>query len=361
MEDKVAALEAKNEQAVHENENLRDLLSRLQNENVMLKQSSFTFSVPKASTSNPADQSRKPFSTDVAFTPVSPARSTAPSPPLTKATNLLDWSSLTSFDPNVLNLLDDSPQTTATDGAMNMEFGFGGSTGLTSNAPYKAIASNPMFMSFASTFDSFSQPANDSSSNTTNNNSFNFDMSGLSTWPTPSSQASDRLNPLDDLFSGFGNSPIDYSFMNRSRTSASPVAHTNGPQKGESSASSSPSSIASDPLFGSNAATHSSNSDSEMAHDENTCPKTKAELQQRIAQSGLSPFAPSAVRKSSDQSFGSMVTCAGSSFPKTQQSDRNIEVLSAWRSITSNPKFKVGSYHLYILSFTYLSALRMWT
>jgi AP-1-like factor len=35
-----------------------------------------------------------------------------------------------------------------------------------------------------------------------------------------------------------------------------------------------------------------------------------------------------------------MVMCKGSSFPKTERNDRNIEVLAAWRSITSNPQFK---------------------
>ena len=32
-------------------------------------------------------------------------------------------------------------------------------------------------------------------------------------------------------------------------------------------------------------------------------------------------------------------------FPRTEQSDKNIEVLSAWRSITSNPHFKVGLFN----------------
>jgi len=35
-----------------------------------------------------------------------------------------------------------------------------------------------------------------------------------------------------------------------------------------------------------------------------------------------------------------IVSCAGTYLPKTQQNDRNIEVLSAWQTITSNPKFK---------------------
>ena len=45
------------------------------------------------------------------------------------------------------------------------------------------------------------------------------------------------------------------------------------------------------------------------------------------------------VRKMTDGA-GSMVMCKGSSFPKTEKSDRNIEVLTAWRTITSNPQFK---------------------
>ena len=48
------------------------------------------------------------------------------------------------------------------------------------------------------------------------------------------------------------------------------------------------------------------------------------------------------VKKGSDPLLGGpMVMCKGSSFPKTEQSDKNIEVLTAWRSITSDPQFKV--------------------
>ena len=45
----MAQLEAKTETQAAENENLRDLLGRLQNENVVLKQATFTFSVPPPS------------------------------------------------------------------------------------------------------------------------------------------------------------------------------------------------------------------------------------------------------------------------------------------------------------------------
>ncbi|KZT42749.1 hypothetical protein SISSUDRAFT_844426 [Sistotremastrum suecicum HHB10207 ss-3] len=53
LEDRVAALESRNESTQAENENLRDLLQRLQSENLLLKRSAFTFTVPPGSTSVP--------------------------------------------------------------------------------------------------------------------------------------------------------------------------------------------------------------------------------------------------------------------------------------------------------------------
>ncbi|KAF9014916.1 hypothetical protein BDQ17DRAFT_1418052 [Cyathus striatus] len=392
LEDKVAALEAKNEQALHENENLRDLLNRLQNENVILKQSSFTFSMPKApgveqnsipnsmATQSPSFSSVSPPSRQSSA--VSPSASNQASP---KPTNPIDWSSLTSFDPNVLNLLDDSPQPTATEGAMHMDFGFGeSSTGLASNAPYTTIASNPMFMSFAHTFDTLSQPLAESispgssSSNGTGNgvagnngngngnisNVFNFDINSLSTWSSPPGSVQETTS-LDDLFAGWGaTSSVDLPpYLTPSQSSISPVAHhsdvssvfkntnssSNTPlttsnveaRSPATSSSSSPSSSVSDPSY--NSPRESSTSDSDALSCTGTgCPKTKTELTQRINSEGPSPFAPSStpLKKSTDNVLGTMITCAGSSFPKTQKSDKNVEVLSAWRSITQNPNFK---------------------
>jgi len=60
LEDKVAQLEAKTETQAAENDNLRDMLSRLQNENVVLKQATFTFSVPSSSNPAPAAHNRGP-------------------------------------------------------------------------------------------------------------------------------------------------------------------------------------------------------------------------------------------------------------------------------------------------------------
>jgi len=51
-------------------------------------------------------------------------------------------------------------------------------------------------------------------------------------------------------------------------------------------------------------------------------------------------FAPPPIQKNQDQVLGPMITCAGSSFPKTEKNDQNVEVLTAWKTIRSDPKFK---------------------
>ena len=37
-----------------------------------------------------------------------------------------------------------------------------------------------------------------------------------------------------------------------------------------------------------------------------------------------------------------MIMCKGATFPMTEKSDSNIEVLTAWRTITSHPDFKAS-------------------
>ncbi|KAF6765923.1 hypothetical protein DFP72DRAFT_1213 [Ephemerocybe angulata] len=343
LEDKVAQLEAKNEETTHENENLRDLLTRLQTENVMLKQGQFTFSMPR--------DTIQPYSADGATFPQdmpSSTRSSFAAPPSIpdKSANPLDWSSLTSFDPSRLNLLDDAPQsqTTATDSAMNLDFGFGPS-GLASTAPFTTLASNPMFMSFASTYDNTTPSSTDSPNMPTSNHSNqgfnNFEMNPLTTWSTAQTG---HEGSFDDLLQGYlgPSNSMDFSFLT---SPISPVTHHISPTAGigssrPHSSTSSPSSSSTDPLF--------TPKDSPPRHDfegnGDQCPKTKAELVKRIEESGPSPFAPAcspAVRKAIDGTMGSMISCEGAtSFPKTQKNENNIEVLSAWRSITSNPKFK---------------------
>ncbi|OCH84766.1 hypothetical protein OBBRIDRAFT_808003 [Obba rivulosa] len=391
LEDKVAALEAKNQLTETENENLRDLLQRLQNENMMLKQAAFTFSVPRDDNGQSANTSFSSTQFNFSTPGAGPSRSQQPPPPPQPAIN---FNSLISFDPNMLNM--DEP-----DNNMNVDpFSFGQNN---SAGGYKTIASNPMFMSFAepSPWDGPSfgvTPLSDSSSNNgSGKNSFEltpFDSwSPSQSWSPP--DGTNGLETLDQIFGGgaFGTTSgnVDFAALAASPPSSiSPVSHasirtTSGtssnagtPQSGSSPNSSPPSSGA-----------------SPAAHNHQECPRTKEEVSKMIQDQGPSQFAPSPLansvsansafssplsgpssshshnpnsynsnsngsgesanggdeqcamplapllRKGTMDNDGSpIVMCKGSSFPKTEKSDKNVEVLAAWRSITSNPQFK---------------------
>jgi AP-1-like factor len=245
----------------------------------------------------------------------------------------------------MLSLLDDTPQQTATDGAMQMDFGFGENTRFAGPNTYTTIASNPMFTSFASAFDTTPPaPAAESSSSVFNN----FDMGALSAWSTPNPDN----GAFDDLFGGFvGNNSIDYNAFNDlvgvPGSSISPVAHhaslsNNAAGRSPANSTTSSSSMSSDPLFNTPRESSSSESDTEWASKE--CPKTQSEMRSHLSKSDPSPFAPEPaplVRKA-DSVFGPTVMCEGSAFPQTEQSEKNLEILTAWRTVTSNPEFRVS-------------------
>ncbi|KAG8875904.1 hypothetical protein FRB97_004640 [Tulasnella sp. 331] len=78
LEDQVAALEEKSAGQLQENENLRDLLGRLQNENLMLKQSAFTFNMQRTTGAAAANTTNNNTSTQHTGSRTTP--STLPSP-----------------------------------------------------------------------------------------------------------------------------------------------------------------------------------------------------------------------------------------------------------------------------------------
>ena len=264
-----------------------------------------------------------------------------------------DFGSLIPFDPAVLNTLDDTyTSASASDDAMNLDFGFGKPNRQTFNI----LASDPAYMSFAEP----SPP--DSTSVQTPMNTINpFDFSALDQWSRsgPRSDSGENMQTFDELFGGSSNflspsSGIDFAELMKKSPSlmaSSPVSHTN-PKGDRSGASNADSSL-----------TSSSTNSPETAHNtgEGGCPKTKEQLLETINKGGLSSFVmdspgssnssaqcetgPIPFLKKSANKEAPMVMCRGSSFPKTEQNDKNIEVLSAWRSITSNPQFKVGVFY----------------
>lgn len=370
LEDKVAELEAKNMSAETENQHLKELLKRLQDENVSLRNTSFTFTVPR--NGEPSDGSFNSAVPSFATSPSSVFASTShlPSPSSSGPTKAvtpqsssldtppsfpgdIDFGSLTALDPSsTMSLLDDS------DAIMSYDFGSG--QFVPSNTPYKTIASAPMFMSFADpivpetpTSKSLAQSPGSSSSSP-------YDVTfGQWTGQTTSQEGNSHAGSIEELFGGhmFANqSPIDFSVLIKSPATSSistagstmsPVTHqsihpsTAGP-------SSNPS-----PVF------ESSNASSPSAlHSASDCPKTRAQMEQHIQAEGSSIFAPPPPQEKEPrtQAFrapagadGPMIMCKGATFPMTEKSDNNIEVLTAWRTITSYPDFKAsvsGSPHL---------------
>lgn len=390
----MAALEDVNRETLSENENLRDLLSRLQEENTMLKQTAFTFSVPRsgggggasADVSSSAGAQSAFGQAGPSTAPAAPAPQSQPAP--AQPTADIDWANLTTFDPSALNMLDEPAD-------VNMDFAAPG----TARSPYKTIASNPMYMSFAEPFGGWdatlaginatpgTQPNSQPGSNAPSHQN-SFDINSFGSWTGGGGGSFEEL---------FGMQSMDMGGLVPSPSQISPVAHTGvnarpGLTTGASSSSGSSSSSSSSPgpfafTSGGNRSpgaqsllslsselssppsssaagspsTSANGGNTGAQHNSGSCPRTKADFAAHIANTISSPFAPdlprpgtasnkgspregvsSAIKKTAgDGKDGGQISCQGSVFPKTEKSERNVEVLQAWRSITSNPQFKV--------------------
>jgi len=346
----VAELEAKNEATQHDNENLRSMLSRLQSENMSLKQSSFTFSVQKnaetpSSDNNPPSHSISPTGSVISSNTISP-----------KVSNPLDWSSLSSFDPSILNILDDNvTQPTATDSAMQMSFGFGTATGLPPDLSYTTIAENKTYMTPASIFDNLNNTPNQTSvtagvypnSNANENSTtFNqFDLNSLSSWPGTSANLSSNSDPIfDDPYSVYLSTLTGQEFAPlRSTPSLSPVTHQTTPSslmaRSSSVASSlSPAVLGADSLFTPPADSPRTDPDSSTSGETpeltGQVPKSRTQCLKAIADGGNSMFAPP-LQKSDDVA---MIECIGS------VTEKNPEVLAAFKALRADPQFRVRLY-----------------
>lgn len=362
LEDKVAELEAKNLNSETENQHLKELLKRLQDENVSLRNTSFTFSVPR--NGDPGDSSFNSAVPSFASSPTSVFAPTShlpsPSSSVVKAVTPqsssldtpsafpadIDFGSLTAFDASSMNLLDDS------DAIMSYDFGYG--QFVPSKTPYKTIASNPMCMSFAEP--SVSETSKSSAQAPGPNSGNPYEMTfGQWTGQSPIHEGNGHPDSLDELLGGQifgGQSPVVFNALMKNAVTSptspvisalSPVAHQSAhtPPTGPSSSSmSSPSFESSD---------GSSPSAGSGSHAD--CPVTRAQMEQHIQASGSSIFAPAPPQEEEPRSpafampagaDGPMVICKGATFPKTEKSDKNIEVLTAWRNITSHPNFKAS-------------------
>ncbi|KAH9855837.1 hypothetical protein C2E23DRAFT_723099 [Lenzites betulinus] len=355
LEDKVAALEAKNHMSEQENENLRELLQRLQNENMMLKQAAFTFTAPRnnattngTSTAQNSLNNNHNMQFNFASPGAGPSKAPVQQPQAAQSHFDLNFNSLIPFDPNTLNVAEDFG-----DMDMNVDsFPFTGT--------YKTIASNPMFTSFAEPSPSDSPPLLPNANQQFTPSSFD---SYADHWTPPTDSSQDALEQLfgGSFLSPSHNSVSDFqALLASSPSSISPVMHNLRTPSLSSSSSS--------PAGATGASSPQTATGSPALHTLGECPKTKEQLAKAVVEGGQSsfvqsptpgsastpsdkaspsagaacemPFAPVLKKSLGDNGAGPFVTCKGSSFPKTEKSDKNVEVLTAWRSITSNPQFK---------------------
>ena len=234
-----------------------------------------------------------------------------------------------------------------------MSYDFGGyGQFVPSKTPYKTIASNPMFMSFADPISSEITPTSKSSTQSPVPSAGSpYDLTfGQWTGQTSSHEGNSHANSLDELFGGpiFGpQSPVNFNVLVKSpATSAitsassgmSPVVHQSNhtaPSPNDSPAFES--SDGSSPAAGSSSSTE-------------ICPKTRAQMEQHIQAAGSSIFAPPPPQEEPQTQIfrapagadGPMIMCKGATFPRTEKSDKNVEVLTAWRTITSHPDFQAS-------------------
>ena len=358
LEDKVSMLEAKTDTQAAENENLRELLTRLQNENVQLKQAqfNFTFQQPPPSaggsgtgagpsatggrhpsqssqspvepvlTQNPTPATSKPtpdthlfdaFSTNDSFSSfgISP-------PPTTNATvngatnsNDLSWLSMFNNFPGVTN---GSSPTSA-------PFNGGG-------MPYQTIVSNPMFTSFReptpNAWASFGAGPAD-----VNMNSYDELFGGGGTMTS-----SQGLTPsMEDLltFNTFLPDPTGGNLI-------SPLSqHVTPPSQPETSnRSGSNSGLTRNSAISNNseASTSGSSSGQQSPHNAKECPKSKSDFEAMIKKSSQDTFGPPVSTPNPMDDNGLRCTIVPADPTKV-----NLDLGTAWKAVRQHPQFEVSS------------------
>ena len=347
-------LEAKTDTQAAENENLRELLTRLQNENVQLKQTQFNFtfqqSPPSAGGSSASatgpSATGGPRPSQPSQSPTEPVLTQNPTPPTSKPTpdiHLFDAFSTT----DSLGGFGISPPPTAnamangtTNGndmswlnMFNTFLGPGVTNGSSPNSalfngsgmPYQTIASNPMFTSFRE--------------------------------PTPNAWASFgagpadvNMNSYDELFGGGGpvapsqglTSMEDLLTFNTflpdttGNNLISPLSqHVTPPTLPETSTR--PGSNSTFTLNNSEASTSGSSSGQPSPHNAKECPKSKSDFEAMIKKSSQDTFGPPVSRPSPVDETGLRCKIVPADPTKV-----NLDLGTAWKAVRQHPQFEVS-------------------
>ncbi len=344
-------LEVKTDTQAAENENLRELLTRLQNENVQLKQAQFNFTFqqppPSAGTSAAgpsATGGRHPSQSSQS--PTEPVLTQNPTPPTSKATpdmHLFDAfstsDSLSSFgiSPPPTNNATINGTTNGNDLSwFNVFNTFSGVTnGSSPNSaafngggmPYQTIASNPMFTSFRE--------------------------------PTPNAWASFgagpadvNMNSYDELFGG-GGATTSSSLMEDLLTFNSFLPDTTGsdlisplpqhvtppalPETNNRPGSDPSVTLNSAVSINSEASTSGSSSGQQSPHNGKQCPKSKSDFEAMIKKNSQDTFGPPISTASPTDENGLRCTIVPADPSKV-----NLDLGTAWKAVRQHPQFEVS-------------------
>lgn len=354
LEDKVSMLEAKTDTQAAENENLRELLTRLQNENVQLKQAQFNFTFQQSppSAGGSGTSAAGPSGTggrhpsQSSQSPTEPVLTQNPTPPTSKATpdiHLFDAfstsDSLSSFG------ISPSPTTNATANGttngndlswLNMFNAFPGATnGSSPNSatfngggmPYQTIASNPMFTSFRE--------------------------------PTPNAWASFgagpvdvNMNSYDELFGGGGTMAssslmedlLTYNAFLPDPTGSNLISplprHVTPPPLPETSnrLGSNPGATLNGAISNnSEASTSGSSSGQQSPHNAKDCPKSKSDFEAMIKKNSQDTFGPPVSTANPMDENGLRCTIVPADPTKV-----NLDLGTAWKAVRQHPQFEVS-------------------
>jgi len=311
LEDQLSAMATRNESTQAENDNLREMLRRLQAENTLLKQAAFTFSVPSGASINANERSKPPLPNA--------------NPSNGAGTQVSDSAPLaTTSAPR--NLQENSPPEDV-NGAQSGQASYGsnsdwmptntGTAGVFPS-PFTIISSNPTYMSyrdpapsaapFTSFMNSYSMPPRDGSVQTF----------------SPQQQAYQNFLSPDVMMTDFNVGPSTLDSANYTFPS------TSGDSVGMEELYPSMVNVPPTASYGLDSATTSRSSAAGETLER--CPKEDIALE--ISKRGQSSFAPTEgvdlIRKS----------LSGHHFSSIAQSDSNIDAETAYQTIRNHPQFK---------------------
>jgi AP-1-like factor len=350
-------LEAKTDTQAAENENLRELLTRLQNENVQLKQAQFNFTFqqsppsadgsgagaagPSAAGHHPSQPSQSPTEPVLTQNPTPPTSKPTPyihlfdtfspnesfssfgiSPPPT--TNVTANATTSGNDLSWLNMFNTFPGVTNGSSPNSAAFNGGG-------MPYQTIASNPMFTSFRE--------------------------------PTPNAWASFGAGPVDvnmdsydELFGGggamnpsqgLGSSMEDLLTFNPFLPDAtgssiiSPLSqHVTPPALPETNnRSGSTSGLTVNGTISNNgeASTSGSSSGQPSPHSAKECPKSKSDFEAMIKKNSQDTFGPPVSTPNPMEDNGLRCIIIPADPTKV-----NLDLGTAWKAVRQHPQFEVS-------------------